>query len=124
VNYPPVFSLVSNDSASSALLESGGICRCFLFGEAPKQVATPYVVWSMVTGTPENLLDTTPKEDSQLVQLDCWAKTAAEAREVAGAVRSALEVDGYVQSYRGEEIDPESNLFRISFDWSAFVVRS
>src|SRR5690554_6339966 len=105
--YPSVFELVSSDPNVTALLGSGPT-RFYLFGEADQGTVLPYAVWQRVAGTPENYLGTLPDADSYTLQIDVYAHTATEARNVARALRDALEPHAYVTSWRGETREPET----------------
>lgn len=113
---PPVFSLLSNSPACTALLGSGQACRVYPFGEAPADVARPYVTWYVVTGSAHNTLADAPAADAMTVQVDCWGDTLASAKASAIAVRDALERMGSVAGYNPNDRDPETKRYRLSFD--------
>lgn len=111
---PNVFGMAVGSSAVLTLL---GVTptRFYMFGEADQNTVTPYAVWQLVYGTPENKLAGVPGEDTFGIQVDAYAKTASEARDVATALRDALEPNGYVVGWNGEGREPETRLFRFSF---------
>lgn len=112
---PLIFAYAAGSSAVTALLGSAPV-RFFEFGEAEEQKpATPYAVWQTVYGTPENLLNETPRADSWGVQVDSYAKTSSQARAVAKALRDAVEPHGYVVSWNGESHELDTRLYRYSF---------
>lgn len=120
--YPPIFAVCSSNLQVQA--ELGALpCRLYLFGEAPKGVATPYAVWQVVFGSPQNYLGKVPDIDKYTLQIDIYANSAAEARDVAEALRGAIEPEAYVTSWRGESREPDTNLFRYSFDVDWMVKR-
>ncbi|MCW1937511.1 DUF3168 domain-containing protein [Pseudomonas sp. MDMC_285] len=118
---PPIFSVVSADPAVTALLGSNPV-RFLPFGEAPQGVTYPYAVWQSVGGAPGNFLAGRPDADSYTTQVDVYADTAASAREVAKALRDAVELVAHVVAWRGESRDPETKKYRFSFD-VAWIVR-
>lgn len=117
--FPPIASVV-DVSAVRALLKTGsGPLRFYSFGSAPPDVAKPYAVWRQVFGAPENYLGDTPDMDSFGVQVDVYAlpsQGGTRAREVAMALRDAIEPHAYIAAWRGESRDPETKNFVYSFD--------
>lgn len=118
---PPVFEVAKASSEVTALLGVNPT-RLWPFGEAPRDAngvpasATPYAVWQLSYGTPQNTLSCPPDIDNAGVQVDAYAKTAAQARAVANALSEAYE-DAYhhVVSWNGEFMDDPTRLFRVSF---------
>jgi hypothetical protein len=115
--YPPIFSIVSSDAGVRSVLGANPV-RVFPFGEAPDRVGTPYAVWQIVAGQPENYVTNAPDADSFVVQVDVYGKTPREVREAAEALRDALEDDSRANifAWRGELKLPEMPRFRYSFD--------
>jgi len=120
--YPPLFALVSADSQVRAQFGLNPT-RIFLFGEAPETVAKPYAVWQTISGSPENYISNTPDMDSFSVQVDVYATTATSVRAAAQALRNAIEPRAHISAWRGESRDPETNLFRYSFDVEFLTAR-
>lgn len=117
---PPIFALCSADTTLQGLLTTyDGHFALYPFGEAPQLVARPYVVWQIVDGEPENYLGDAPDMDAMSIQLDVYAAEAADAREVATALRAVVEIVAHVVRYNGEWRDPETRAYRCSFtvDW-------
>lgn len=116
--FAPIFEVCAADSEVTALIGSNPV-RLFLFGMAPQNVALPYVVWQTSGGNPENYLGDLPDADNFSIQIDVYASTAATARQVAQAVRDAIESNAYVVSWIGDSIDPDTKHRRYTFlvDW-------
>lgn len=89
--------------------------RFFAFGEADQATAKPYAVWQLVYGSPEGKLAGAPDDDRYGIQVDAYADTSADAREVGLALRDALEPDGYIVAWNGESHEPDTLLYRFSF---------
>jgi hypothetical protein len=87
---------------------------------APQPGATgygvPYAVQQIITGNPENYLAGLPDVDGYTVQVDVYAATVASATDGAKALRDALEPVAYVARWGGQFKDPDTSLFRYSFD--------
>lgn len=120
--YPPIFQVISASTAVTDLLGTNPV-RFWLFGEAPQNPGLPYVVWQTAYGAPENYLGGVPDIDHLGVQIDVYASTASVVRQVAAAVRDAIEPRAYVVGWRGEGLDPETKLYNLSFDAEFFVSR-
>ena len=112
---PPIFQVCAADPAVTALLGTGPT-RLFPFGNAPQGVALPYAVWQTITGTPENYLGQTPDIDSFTVQVDVYASTGSQARQVAKALRDAIEPHAYVVGWNGESTDRDTGHKGYGFD--------
>lgn len=111
----PVFSLALSSPDVVSLIGKGSTLRLYLFGEAPQNVVVPYVVWQLVDGSPENRLSGVPDMDNFTVQLDVYADSAKEARQIKDALRDVYEPHAYVVSYNFEAREPDTRLYRFSF---------
>jgi hypothetical protein len=120
--FPPIFAVASAVPAVTALIGASPV-RLYPFGDAPQAVALPYVTWQTITGFPENYIDRVPDIDSYTLQVDCYATTATSARNVAKAIRDAIETKAHIVAWRGESKDPDTLHYRSSFDVTWFVPR-
>lgn len=126
--YPPIFAAIVAHAPALALLSGDSSAkfnpvRVFAFGEAPEDTARPYVTWQVITGSPENYLTNRPDIDGYTLQVDVWARKGDVARNVAAAVRDAIEPHAYIVRWGGESLDPDTRDYRLSFDVSWFVHR-
>lgn len=113
--YPPIFQVCSASAAVKALIGTNPV-RLYPFDEAPQGVIYPYVVWQMVNGSPENYLGDRPDIDGYTTQVDVYADSATAARNVAKALRDAIEPAAYITAWRGESKDEATKKYRYSFD--------
>lgn len=114
MTYPPVFTLAAGSAAVTALLGTNPV-RVWPFGMAPQNETRPYAVHQLIYGSPENSMSCAPDIDNTGIQLDAFAKTASEAREVANALRDAFEAaHNQVVAWNGETKDVPTGLFRVS----------
>jgi hypothetical protein len=123
---PPIFDTVDVAPVRALLKAPNGVLRFYMFGRAPQNGPYPYAVWQLAYGTPENYLGQRPDVDSLGVQVDVYASPAqgsAVARQVAAALRDALEGSCYITAWRGETIDPDTGNFRVGFDCDWIVPR-
>jgi hypothetical protein len=97
--------------------------KLYPFGEAPEGVTKPYAVWQTIGGNPENYLAGRPDTDGYTLQVDVYAKSGSGARTVADAISHAIELQAYVVRWGGETRDPETTLYRSSFDVDWLVQR-
>lgn len=121
---PPIFEVCSADTDVQTLLGDGVRLRLYPFGEAPQEDPRAYAVWQTVYGAPENYLGTSPDVDSFGIQVDVYAKTASDARDVAKALRNAIEPFAHIVGWDGESRDPSTRAYRFSFTVDWFVDRS
>lgn len=119
--FPPIAQIAQADADVRAVLKTGnGPVRFWPFADAPQKgnpgYGLPYAVFQTVTGTPENYLGERPDIDSMTEQVDVYAATVASARAVAQALRDAFEGVAHITAWRGESVDPDTDLRRFSFD--------
>ncbi|MDP2141273.1 MAG: DUF3168 domain-containing protein [Gammaproteobacteria bacterium] len=115
--FPPIFTICLAAPAVTAFLGSSPM-RMYPAGEAPQTVAKPYVTWQTVYGSPDNTLGDTAESDTWGAQINVWAADLDTARNVAKAIRNAIEADqtGYVVAFRGEDRDPTTKNYSYRFD--------
>lgn len=119
---PPVFPILSTDTALRALLGTNPV-RVFPFGEAPQDVAKPYAVWQNISGSPENYLGDLPDADSYTVQIDVYAADSVSVINSARAIRNALEPVAYVTSLGNTSRDNETRDYHYSLSVDFIVNR-
>lgn len=120
--FAPIFEAIDVPVVRALLKAGTGPVRFYLFGMAPQNVIKPYAVWRMSSGSPENYLGDRPDIDSFTLQVDVFASPTQGAkvcREVAAALRDAIEPHAHITSWLGESIDPETQNYRLTFlvDW-------
>lgn len=122
---PDIYNWLAADTNVETLLGNDDGIAAYR-DEATKRVAAPYLVWSIVAGTPFNKLSEAPRIDDVRVQFDAYAPSA-EGADAADAIyvacRDVLEQHGYVVSFNGSMRDPETRNYRVSWDMSFKVHR-
>lgn len=111
----PIFTVCAAAPAVTALLGTKPT-RLYPFGEAPQNVAKPYAVWQVISGSPLNYLSGLPDTDRYGLQLDIYADTGAAAELVATAIRQAIGRQANVTGFNVDERDPVTKNYRKSFD--------
>lgn len=120
--YPPIFPLINASTAVKAIIGSNPV-RFWQFGQNQDQPGQyPYAVWQRSSGSPENNLSAVPDIDTFTIQVDCYAvgnNGATVVRNLAGAIRDAIEGSCHITSWLGESRDPETQAYRFTFlcDW-------
>lgn len=114
---PPIFATCAAAPAVTALLGDTPP-RLWPWGEAPQGVALPYAVWRVVTGLPENTLDTPPDLDRWTLQVDVYAATGSDATAVTAALRDAIEPVAHIVRWGDQDTDPDTGHKHIGFDVS------
>ena len=121
----PIIAAVEAHGPALTLL--GNPPRLYPKGDAPgvdeAGYALPYATWQTVSGVPLHNMDTVPTNDDWIVQIDVWGDTFDSTDQTAIALRDAIEQypGGYINSWRGEQIDKDTRLYGYSFD-AAFAV--
>jgi sorbitol-specific phosphotransferase system component IIA len=113
--YPPIYAACAVYAPLTALVGTAPV-RVYPFGDAPQDVALPYVVWQIIGGSPYNHLDSRPQMDRIGVQVDVYAASAASARDVGQKLRDCLEPLAHVMAFRGESKEPDTGVYRLSLD--------
>jgi hypothetical protein len=111
---PGLFAVVEADFDCRSLLGEKPT-RFWAFAAAPQNPVKPYATWQTIFGAPENYVNCAPNIDSISVQIDCWGDTISSAREVAEAIRRAVEGSAHVVALNGETREPDTKLYRVSF---------
>jgi len=87
---PNVFGILSTNAAVIAI--AGGPPTAGIFpGVLPQGRTAPAVVYNVITGMPENVMDAPAVADHEIVQLDAWALDYNTATALREAVRAAFE---------------------------------
>lgn len=120
---PDIFPIIKNNNSVTALIGSNPV-RFFPFGEAPQNVAYPYVTYAVINGIPANSLDCVPDIDNLPTQVDVWAKTAESAESVATAIRDAIEPTTSMTNIRNMGRDPDTKSYRITLEFDFWTYRN
>ena len=114
---PPVQATLA---ASSAVVAIAGTRISQL--TAPQDQTRPYIVWSLVSGVPENNLSDLPDMDDMRAQIDCYSTDQSQARALCEAARDAIEVETHIVFGPWNTFEDDTKLYRWSFDaeyWQA-----
>ena len=109
--FAPVEEVLSTP-AVLAIVGSSGIWGS---GIAPADQAAPYVVWQTVADDPFVQVSGAPEDDRDEVQIDVYTAVEAQSKELARAVRAALDAAGVVNAVMFAAREQDTKLFRISF---------
>lgn len=118
---PPIFTWLKASNAVKAII--GTTPRAFRHGDAPQDTTQPYVTWQLVTGVPDNVLNTVPPSDRYTVQVDCWHQTDKGVEDLAKAVRNAIEPYAHMTGMPVNEREKETKLYRIALQFDVLQSR-
>jgi hypothetical protein len=118
---PPIFTWLKASNAVKAII--GNTPRAFRHGDAPQDTTQPYVTWQLVTGVPDNVLNTVPPSDRYTVQVDCWHQTDKGVEDLAKAVRNAIEPYAHMTGMPVNEREKETKLYRIALQFDVLQSR-
>lgn len=108
---PVVLPILAADPEVTGILGTTPV-RFYPHGRAPQNVQAPYATWFIVSGIPENQLDEVPRVDRFSVQIDCWSDNtgegAQEVKELATAIRDALEPHMHMTAIAADGVDPDT----------------
>ena len=116
---PSLFALLAANGPLQGLLGTSPF-RFYPAADAPQDVTRPYATYMIAGGSPENYLGDRPDMDMSRIQVDVYAPTAKASRELAQAIRTAVETRAHVVSFKGEVREPDTKLIRVSFDLEWF----
>lgn len=120
--FPNIYATLLVDNAVTAIIGSNPM-RAYRHGNAPQDTSKPYIVYSSISGVPENTLSETPNVDKFSIQVDCYHQTDSGVQSLATAVRDALEVIGYMSNIPIDERESETKLFRVVMDFDIWLTR-
>jgi hypothetical protein len=119
---PPIFSIIAASASVTALLGTSPV-RFYNFGEATQETPKPYAVWQMITGVPANYLGQLPDNDDTRVQVDVYASDQAGARNLALAIRNAIEPHAHMVMFADRGRDATTRNYGFMMDFEFFTDR-
>lgn len=123
---PVILPLLSADPEVTAIIGSNPV-RFYPHGRADQNTPAPYATWFVVSGIPENQLDEVPRVDRFSVQIDCWSDNtgdgAAEVKELATAIRDALEPHAHMTAIAVDGVDPDTKRNRLGLQFTFWEPR-
>lgn len=89
---------------------------------APQGTQAPYIVWTEIVSTTNNSLDGASNIQNTRVQVDVYAKTQADRRATANAVKTAMAAiaNQNVQISSQNQYEQDVKLFRAILDYSVW----
>lgn len=118
----PIFQACIANAAVLALFGSNPT-RVYPFGLVEKPPARPYAVWQTIGGEPSQYLGNRPDVDGYSLQIDVYSDDPVSLLPAARAIRDAIEGQAYVTRWGDQVMDPETKLYRYSFDVDWLVPR-
>lgn len=118
MSYPTVYGMLNVAGVNAQV--SG---RIYGFGQAPQSPTYPYITWEIVSEIPSNYLGEAPIVDNHRVEINIWARDQQTALDTKDAVQSALDSNGNQLLGLGPNVDPETQSYRIQFDYSLWTNR-
>jgi len=112
---PELFKLCKSEPTLQAYLGKKPF-RLYPFANAPRDSQLPYAVWQRIGGEPITSLNGKLPADRVIIQLDVYAGTIHQVREVAKALFNHLLNKGEIIRYGYEAYEPAARVWRSSFD--------
>jgi len=87
----------------------------------PQEDPLPAIVWQRISTVPQNSLNGFSGLDEVRIQFSCYAETLLQAKELAAAMRSALNGNSELKStcvMEMDDQDPETRNFRVLVDFN------
>lgn len=113
---PPIFPILSVAPAVTAILGTSPT-RIYPYGRAPQDVAKPYVVYSLLEGTPENYIGDLPDADTKYTQISIYAENPSSVDALFIAIRNALEPYCHMTGYRTLDREAQTDLYGVAMDF-------
>lgn len=123
---PPVFSLLTTGAPGTAVKAIVGTSPPMIWEDVvPQEFALrrPYIVWSIIGGTPENYLDQVPTMDSGRVRIGVWSLSPTERRTLMAAVRTAIEPSAHMVGIPVGTYEEDTKLYGYWMDFQFWVAR-
>jgi len=118
----PIFEVVFKDPNVLSLL-GPKILRFYDFANKPEKPTYPYATFQNYAGSPQMFLGTLPDVDTFSLQIDIFSLSSSESRNIALAIRDAIEPHSYITRWGDQVLDDETKSFRYSFDVDWMVLR-
>lgn len=83
----------------------------------PQSVAEPAIILEQISMAPINGLKGSEGLDASRVLVDCLTSSYTTARNLAAAVRTALEAGGALLENEQDDYDPQTETYRVSQQW-------
>jgi len=118
---PNVDAILSNASAVTAIVNAATqIWR----SAAPQGTPRPYIVWSITSAVPENNLSAAPEIDFARISIDCYSNSQDQANTLGKAAQDAIEAQTHVILGPLEFYEPDTKLYRYTFDAAFWTPRA
>ena len=114
MNILPVVPALRASEAVTALLGSAPL-RVYE-DIAPDNTPLPYAVWQVVSGTPENYLDSRANLDHVSFQIVVYDTQPKRAQETRAVIRAVLEKYCYITNIHPSGYERDTKLFSRGFD--------
>ena len=114
----PIYATLMADATVAGIV-AGRIYQ----DRANPNATAPYIVWRLLTATPENNLSHRPRADRESISVDVFARTERERQDLTVAARNALEPHGVVMTVQSLGQETDTGLWRMNFDIDWFYHR-
>lgn len=120
---PDLFEIVAASTTCRQLLGTPPKMRFYEFGEVPQGCDKPYATWQMPSSAAVNYVNQNPDMDEQRIQVDVWALKQSTAKQVASALRTAIQ--DYAQETNAAQRPREATtrLFGFMLEFQFFTPR-
>lgn len=115
---PPVYATLMADATVASM--TGGRIRQDVGN--PDEGA-PYIVWRLLTATPELTTQRRAPADRCSISVDVFASNEDERETLTKAARDALEPHGHILTIQSLGKDADTRLWRMTFDMDWFIAR-
>lgn len=124
--YIKIFEYLKNDSEITNFFGEGNDFKIFPHGFGLQNLnnVNCYVVYQIITGSPQNNLTKPPKSDNFTLSFRVVSKTLQNLNLGKKILINSLEKVGYIQSFDDEGVDLDTKLFYSVFTYTYFQQRS
>lgn len=112
--FPPVFTTLNQPQLQ--VFVGVDPARIYDFGSAPQGVQCPYIVFSAVSNDPLEQISGAPCSDFDVIQIDMYAQSREEVRNMAQVVRDLLDEQGCSNKLNIQMYEPDTGLYRVGFE--------
>lgn len=115
---PNVYALLNVPGVTGIVAD-----RIYSHGSAAQGASNPLITWQVTAGERSNQLSGQPTADQHSIQVDGYSEDRAQVVALGEAINQALELSAHCVNQVGPVLDPDTQVWRITLDYSFWSIR-